>query len=380
MNDFSAGNLEKYDYLQQTGILASLENLKRENRELKRTVRDISSLISFTDIDSMLDYLIGQFLDYFMPQSVLFVVKIPRKEELRQFYYQRMTRSNYRLPAGSFETLFKYFSEFTPSELYGKTFSSEEIRSELDSSVLDTLYSDLKPKFIIPLVGIGGVYGISIISERIVGNDYSAAELDYMHRMFSVLSVTMQNGLHYESSISDPKTGLYTCDYFFTRLANSIAASRRYGRTSAMLMLDIDHFKRFNDTYGHLVGDKVLIALSETLKRVVRAGDCVARFGGEEFSVLLSECRRDNVFTVAERIRKAVENMNFQDKGQVIPVTVSIGGFFFSDMPNITPDYITSRADKALYYSKEHGRNRTTVFMPGLLDRANLELNQEQTD
>ncbi len=380
MNDFSAGNLEKYDYLQQTGILASLENLKRENRELKRTVRDISSLISFTDIDSMLDYLIGQFLDYFMPQSVLFVVKIPRKEELRQFFYQRMTRSNYRMPAGSFETLFKYFSGFTPSELYGKTFSSDEIRSELDSSVLDTLYSDLKPKFIIPLVGIGGVYGISIISERIVGNDYSAAELDYMHRMFSVLSVTMQNGLHYESSISDPKTGLYTCDYFFTRLANSIAASRRYGRTSAMLMLDIDHFKRFNDTYGHLVGDKVLIALSETLKRVVRAGDCVARFGGEEFSVLLSECRRDNVFPVAERIRKVVENMNFQDKGQVIPVTVSIGGFFFSDMPNITPDYITSRADKALYYSKEHGRNRTTVFMPGLLDRANLELNQEQTD
>ncbi len=374
MNDLSSSNLEQFDYLQQTGMLASLESLKRENRELKRTVRDIARLISFTDIDSMLDYLIGQFLDYFMPQSVLFVVKIPRKEQVRQFFYQRMTRSNYQMPAGSFETLHRYFSEFTPAELYGKTFSFNEINSELDSAVLGTLYSDLKPKFIIPLVGIGGVYGISIIGEKIVGNDYSAAELDYMHRMFSVLSVTMQNGLHYESSISDPKTGLYTCDYFFTRLSNSIAASRRYGRTAAMLMLDIDHFKRFNDTYGHLVGDKVLVALSDTLRRTVRAGDCVARFGGEEFSVLLSECRRDDVFMVAERIRKAVEGMNFQDKGQIIPITVSVGGFFFCDMPNISPDYITSRADRALYYSKEHGRNRTTIFMPGLLDRANLEL------
>ena len=145
-------------------------------------------------------------------------------------------------------------------------------------------------------------------------------------------------------------------------IQEKIAFVRRYNAHPAVLMLDIDHFKNFNDTYGHLAGDKVLATLAKTLRHSVREEDCVARFGGEEFVILLSECNPPSLFSVAERIRKEVEKMEVFEKDVRLKVTISIGGSLVKSDKTETPKTIIKRIDDALYQSKENGRNRCTIL------------------
>lgn len=126
-------------------------------------------------------------------------------------------------------------------------------------------------------------------------------------------------------------------------------------------MLDIDHFKNFNDTYGHLAGDKVLFEIAKTLMSSVRTEDCVGRFGGEEFVILLSECKENCIFDVAERIRKTVEQMEVIENDTKLQVTVSIGGCQILGNSLETPKTVIKRIDDALYQSKANGRNRSTI-------------------
>jgi diguanylate cyclase (GGDEF)-like protein len=374
METSSTDILEQFHHLQQSGMLDSLEELKRENKELKRIITDMSLLVSYTSVESMLYFLISKFLDYFIPQTLVFMVKSPRNDSLQQYYYNRLNKTHDSLNENCFFELKTYFDMHCDDYTSGEGVPFRQILERLSVNHFESDFLSLRPNMIIPLIGIGGVYGIIIMTDKIVGGEYTKTELDYMHRMFSILSVTMQNELHYETSITDPKTGLFTYDYFFKRVQEKIASARRYNTKSAMLMLDIDHFKLFNDKYGHLAGDKVLVALSQTLQRDIREDDCVGRFGGEEFCILLSECSPDALFQVSERIRKSIEDLEVYENNDRLSITVSIGGCMIESFKGITPKYIFKRVDKALYYSKENGRNRSTIFTIGLLGRAALEL------
>ena len=374
METSSTDILEQFHHLQQSGMLDSLEDLKRENRELKRIITDMSLLVSYTSVESMLNFLISKFLDYFIPQTLVFMVKSPRKDSLQQYYYNCLNKTHDSINESCFFELKTYFDLHCDDYTSGEGVPFKHILERLSVNHFESDFLSLHPNMIIPLIGIGGVYGIIIMTDKIVSGEYTKTELDYMHRMFSILSVTMQNELHYETSITDPKTGLFTYDYFFKRVQEKIASARRYNTKSAMLMLDIDHFKLFNDTYGHLAGDKVLVALAQTLQHDIREDDCVGRFGGEEFCVLLSECSPDSLFQVSERIRKSIEDLEVYEKDDRLKITVSIGGCMIESFKGITPKYIFKRVDQALYYSKENGRNRSTIFTIGLLGRAALEL------
>ena len=130
-----------------------------------------------------------------------------------------------------------------------------------------------------------------------------------------------------------------------------------------LLMLDIDHFKKINDSFGHLLGDKVIKMVARTLKNQIKGKDIAARYGGEEFSVLLPETELKNAWTVAENIRRMIESMSIKrahDKQEVCRMTISIGVARYQSDESVT-DFI-GRADNALYHSKNTGRNRVTVF------------------
>ena len=124
-------------------------------------------------------------------------------------------------------------------------------------------------------------------------------------------------------------------------------------------MLDIDKFKNVNDTYGHDIGDEVLKQLAQTMKDTFRKTDIVARFGGEEFIVFLSMTSPEKAFIAAEHIRKAVEKLKIKSKGELIPITISVG---VSDCQSTNLDILIKQADEALYHSKENGRNQTTLY------------------
>lgn len=355
-------------------LTAQKNQLAIENQFLIETISDISQLLSYTDVDNMLDFVVGQIIEKFIPSATLVFVKPPRKPRVRQFYFKGVERLDGNFDEASIGALLNYFDDYTYDQLNAMGhYSLDSMRETLTEDLSEDLL-ELNLKYVFPLAGIGGVYGLVALSDKIVDDEYTDSDYNYLHRIFSILAITLQNGLHYESSITDPKTGLFTYDYFVHRIESSINAAHRYNRISAMIMIDIDHFKWFNDSYGHLAGDKVLIELSKTLRHIVREDDCVCRFGGEEFAILLTECEYDSVKEVAERVRKAVEKMEVHEAGEILKVTISLGVFVITNIQNLTPTYITERADRALYHSKENGRNQTTVFIPGFLDRAELSL------
>ena len=134
-------------------------------------------------------------------------------------------------------------------------------------------------------------------------------------------------------------------------------------------MMDVDKFKKFNDTYGHLAGDRVLESLAITIKQAVRTEDVPSRFGGEEFTVLLPDTDKDHAFVAAERLRNMVASIEVPWEPPLPQITISLGIFTFGDSTNLPAEQIIERADEALYLSKELGRNRSTAWGSGLLDK-----------
>jgi diguanylate cyclase (GGDEF)-like protein len=161
----------------------------------------------------------------------------------------------------------------------------------------------------------------------------------------------------YQYSIRDGLTGLYNKKNLLETLDNEFQRCKRYDRSLTVMMMDLDHFKKVNDTYGHLVGDRVLVLVAEVLKNYFRTADFIARFGGEEFCVILPETPLASAHLTAERIRMAVSNIKLNDNGREITVTISIGlATFGKEMVNFTD--LVGQADKMLYKAKEEGRNR----------------------
>ena len=168
-------------------------------------------------------------------------------------------------------------------------------------------------------------------------------------------------------SITDALTRLYNSRHFYNQLKHEIDRSNRYGHPLSLLLLDIDCFKAYNDNYGHLEGDKVLIKIGETVKSCLRKMDSAYRYGGEEFTVILPETIGEEAETVGHRIRTAVQANPFTPTGgNPIAVTISIGVTQYIQNESI-PGFI-QRADKAMYMSKQTGRNRVSVLIAEIHD------------
>ncbi|MDD5181149.1 MAG: diguanylate cyclase [Gallionellaceae bacterium] len=162
----------------------------------------------------------------------------------------------------------------------------------------------------------------------------------------------------HELASRDGLTGLYNHRTFYAMLEEEIARTQRYKRTVSMLLLDIDHFKRVNDTYGHVAGDRILEGVARVLQQSVRQEDRVCRYGGEEISVILPETDVPTAVQTAERVRAAVEQAVFKDdSGQEIRITASIGVAALPEQAATLRELVEA-ADTALYAAKEGGRNR----------------------
>ncbi len=158
----------------------------------------------------------------------------------------------------------------------------------------------------------------------------------------------------------DPMTGLHNRRWLEEMYTREINRSNVGDFKLTAFMLDIDHFKNVNDTYGHLAGDQVLISVAQALVKCLRPSDMPVRYGGEEFSVFLPGTTSENARIIAERIRSSIENMSIVlHSGKVIQVTVSIG--FAERVQDDTVTSIIERADQALYHAKENGRNRACL-------------------
>ena len=162
-----------------------------------------------------------------------------------------------------------------------------------------------------------------------------------------------------ELAITDGLTGLYNLRHFYHQLKNEIERQSRYKSHLSLLILDIDHFKKFNDTWGHIEGDQVLIKTAGVINSCLRSMDSAYRYGGEEFTIILPETELKKACVVGERIRKAFSSQVFNPApGEKVSVTISIGTTEYLESDDIIS--FIKRADKALFYSKNSGRNKLT--------------------
>ena len=168
-----------------------------------------------------------------------------------------------------------------------------------------------------------------------------------------------------EISLRDALTGLANSRHFTAALEREVDRVSRSGETALLLLIDLDHFKAINDTYGHLAGDQALRAVACVLTKNLRPMDTAARYGGDEFAVILPNCRPGAGRVIAERIREQVEQMPIaMSGGAALRVTTSIGGAHVAPWRKLVSEEVLAKADQELYRAKAQGRNRVSMDVP----------------
>ncbi len=166
----------------------------------------------------------------------------------------------------------------------------------------------------------------------------------------------------HEQAVRDPLTGLHNRLAYDERVTQEFIRWKRYGQPMVLMMIDVDHFKHVNDTYGHKAGDKALVLIADQLRNHLRESDFLARFGGEEFVVLMPETGLDSAIVAAEKLRAAVEQCQFHYQNTQVNITVSAG--LAQLRKDDSSESLFQRADEAMYRAKEAGRNQCLVESP----------------
>jgi diguanylate cyclase (GGDEF)-like protein len=352
--------VENYSLLKTIGVFSHIDELNRQIKNCKNLLSGAVDIFNCTTIDEILDAAVWQISDHFLPSFITFLWKPHQNRQditLKSYKNYKPVDMGVTISTiASFEPFFKQFPKPIAYDMF-----AFQIKDELDPVEMVPL-DTLDPQLLIPIMGPSGLYGIVMVGRKMLEDDYSLEELLFLEQLMSFVSQAIQNHLHYEHSVRDVKTGLFNHGFFITRLSEELARTQRSDEMSSLMVMDVDKFKNFNDSYGHLAGDKVLESLAFTIKQTVRAEDIPSRFGGEEFTILLPNTSRKTAWIVAERLRNSVASMKVPWDPPLPQVTISIGLVSFDKSTNATADEILHRADEALYQSKANGRNQTTVW------------------
>jgi len=356
--------VENFSLLQEIGVFNQIDSLNREIRNYRSLMAGALDIFHRTTISEIMDATVWQISDHFLPSFIVFIWKpLQNREDITIKSYKNYKHVDLNLNIESIRPFEPFFQKY-PHPINYELFSYEVDQQEALHS-----FDTIKPELIIPILGPSGLYGLVLVGHKILEDEYTHSELMFIQDLMSFVSKAIENNLHYERTLRDIKTGLYNNGFFLNRLNEEIARSKRNETRASIIMMDVDKFKKFNDTFGHLAGDRVLESLAITIKQGVRADDVPSRFGGEEFTILLPDTDKDPAWLVAERLRNMVAGMKIPWEPPLPQVTISLGICTFDKNIDLPAEDIIHRADKALYLSKERGRNRTTVWGAGLHDK-----------
>ena len=203
---------------------------------------------------------------------------------------------------------------------------------------------------------------------KIDQTELSARIARHLERWQRLLELRQSKEQLQKMALTDPLTKLGNRATFDLSIKQAAAYTQRSGSPYSLLMIDLDHFKRFNDTYGHQTGDSVLRDVADAIHNSARKADICCRYGGEEFAVILPDTKANNAEVLAERIHKQVAKVSRKQPAGRMPITVSIGISCANRDNNFHPTQLIGEADQALYLAKENGRNRTETWQPDDID------------
>ncbi len=228
----------------------------------------------------------------------------------------------------------------------------------------DGTQHDIRAWLGVPLLMYGGCEGVIAVQS----SQPAAFRADHQRLLESLglqIAASLQNAHLYELAMVDGLTGLFMRRYFDARIDEEIERSKRFGTPFSVVMMDVDDFKKLNDTHGHLIGDRVLRGIANTVKSQMRGVDTAARYGGEEITVILPRTEMLNAYNVGERIRAAIAELRIttdDEPAQVLAVTASLGIASYPESRAASGEDLVRLADQALYRAKKMGKNRVELF------------------
>lgn len=251
----------------------------------------------------------------------------------------------------------------------GQCATITELEEVLKDTYDLTILKSLKATLAVPMIYHKHIVGILVLGQRIFGEEEAAFTPKEKKQIFDIATLaalSINTAILIEQSSTDMLTHLKLRHFFFNVVKSRMLLATETNTPLAIVMFDIDHFKRFNDIYGHACGDFVLQRIAQILQSKIRSNDIVARYGGEEFVLMLYNVTEVEADKVTERIRSAVEHDHIAFNDNNLQVTLSAGYtvFYPEKMQDkkIRLEYLVNLADEAMYNSKHHGRNRVTYL------------------
>ncbi|MDR1626742.1 MAG: diguanylate cyclase [Spirochaetia bacterium] len=353
VNDY----VKYYDELQRIGIWDYLTELEKSVLNIKEAFDDALQLFKIQTAAGLIEFVISRILEKFVPEHLLFCIEVFANFNPEIYYFHKLNAAVPPKQVYWYNELKEFLPEGDSPLLFTK-----KTKERFSHSLRENL-RDYRPSIILPMKGPEGFFGMVLFSGKVTNEAYTESEIAYVNRLIQFFSVSLQNALYHQGSITDLKTGLFNHAYFMRRLEEELFRARRYKTVTSILLMDIDFFKHLNDTHGHLAGDTVLQELAKRMKEKLRIEDILSRFGGEEFILLLPMTIMPTALEIAERLRRAVEKLLVPYGDKELAVTISIGCAVSGPMDPLAPQEMISRADDALYKSKQNGRNRVTLYM-----------------
>jgi diguanylate cyclase (GGDEF)-like protein len=355
--------MENYNFLQEIGVFTFIDSLTRSINNYKTLLIRGLDIFDRPHTSDIMDATIEQISYHFLPSYIAFVWKpIQTHPEVSIRTYHNYKSVDFDLKINNITLFEDFFQEFPHPISFNDL--TEKFTNDEALLPLKTVQAEI----IIPILGPFGLYGIILVGRKILEAEYSGEEMEFLHYLMSFVSQAMKSHLHYEHSLRDVKTGLYNYGFFMTRLKEEVVRTKSDSYMSSVIVIDVDKFKNFNDSYGHLAGDRVLENLAQIIRKSVRPNDIPSRFGGEEFTIILIHTDIPTTWAITERLRTSVAEMRVPWETPLPQVTISLGIYNFDQDSNLDTMDILRRADEALYVSKATGRNRSTVWEASLVE------------
>jgi diguanylate cyclase (GGDEF)-like protein len=347
------------------------EKRQREKEDLDKTLQNLSLLYS---IGKAMNYIsdLKKLLQFILNQAI----EITSAEKGSLMLYEMETdRLNIRVVAGLEDDAFQEkvnnseikCRSFKPGEgIAGRVFVNAKPivvnNIKEDDVFVDSDASYVRSIACIPMVVYNDVIGVINVTNKRHGKEFTDEDVEMLKAVADQAAVAINKAQLWDMAVTDSLTGLYVRRYFMVKLQEELLRAERYNNIMSVVLADLDRFKNINDTYGHDAGDRVLRAIGNFLQQNIRDVDVIARYGGDEFVIMIPEAAKDAAYILSERLRKQFAGLKLENFPQI---TISLGIATYPFDGTELEDLIKN-ADAAMYAAKRAGRNKVVKYTPDI--------------